>query len=349
MKRKYIIEVLSPLHIGNGNKISPMEYILDDQFHRIDMDSLFKDERFPVDEFIQSVKEFFYLGNFYPDIARQHKKYSLEISQELKKEKKIKEVYEFIKSGGRVYIPGSSIKGAIRTAILYYAIKNDREIFDFVKDHLLKLSIKGGDRRKADDKIEEKFFGRTTHDFMKGLIITDSNLLPPSCLKLQLVRVLSVNVANKLTPKLGLLAETVKLGNKFEISIKIDDFYFEAEELGFKNKKEFVDNLPQILMEYSKDLIDYEIKFFEKYGLEEIVTFYEDLRPDDDILLRISWGSGWHTMSIARIFHEEPFFWELRKKFNLGRKGVKIFPKSRKIVFDDKLYPLGWIKLGEIK
>lgn len=326
-----------------------MEYILDDQFHRIDMDSLFRDGRFPVEEFIEKAKEFFYLGNFYPDIAKQHRKYSLEISQELKKERKIKEIYEFIKSGGRIYIPGSSIKGAMRTAILYYAIKNNKEIFDFVKDYLLRLSIKGGDRRKADDKIEEKFFGKTTHDFMKSLIISDSNLLPPSCLKLQLVKVLSVNVANELTPKLELLAETVRIGTKFEISMKINDFYFEAEELGFINKKEFVDNLPQILKEYSKELIDYEIKFFKKYGLEEIAAFYENLKSKDGILLRISWGSGWHTMSIARLFQEEPFFMELRKKFNLGKKGVEIFPKSRKVVFDDKIYPLGWIKLEEIK
>lgn len=358
MKKVYRIEVLSPLHIGNGNKVSPIEYLLDEKFYRIDMDSLFKDESFPVNEFIEKANEYFYLGNFYPNIAKQHKKYSLEISEKLKKEKKIKEIYEFVKSGGRVYIPGSSIKGAIRTALLYHAIKNDEWLFNLSKNHLLQLSVKGGDRKKADDKIDEKFFGKTTHDFMKSLIISDSNLLNPDCLKLQLVRVLSVNVANKLQQKLELLAEAIKVGTKFEISIKIDAFYFkeEAKELGFISKKEYLDNLSQICKEYSKELIEHELNFFKKYGknYDDVIAFYENLRSSDDFLLRVAWGSGWHTMSIARLFQEELFFMELRRKFNLGKRRnypyfVDIFPKSRKVVVDDKIFPLGWIKLEEVK
>lgn len=354
MKRRYKLTVLSPLHIGSGNKISPIEYVIDGRLYRIDMNSLFKDKNFPIDEFIEKAKDFLYLGNFYPDTVKKHAKYSIEISNELKRNRRTKEVLEFIKSGGRVYIPGSSIKGAIRTAILYYAIKNDKRLYNFSKNHLLELSVKGEDRdrKRADDEIENEFFGRTTHDFMKSMIISDSNLTTPDSLKLQLIRVLSVNVANKLQQKLELLAETLKIDSKFEISIKIDDFYFkeEARELGFSNKREYLDNLSQICNEYSKELIEYEIDFFRKFGgYNDIVRFYESLRKSDDFLLRISWGSGWHSMSIAKIFQEEPFFMELRKRFRLGRKGVKIFPKSRKVVVDDRIYPLGWIKLEEIK
>lgn len=44
----------------------------------------------------------------------------------------------------------------------------------------------------------------------------------------------------------------------------------------------------------------------------------------------------------------------LRRRFGLGkRRGypfyVEPFPKSRKIVFDDKKYPLGWIKIKMVK
>jgi len=353
MINKYNIEIMSPVHIGNGNKISPMEYILEDKFDRIDMDSLFEDKDFPKDEFIEKAKSYVYLGSFYPNIAKRHKLYSLEVCDELKKKKRVKEVFEFIKSGGKAYIPGSSLKGSIRTAILYYAIRNDVEIYSLVKNQLTQLSIMGGNKKKADDQVEEKFFGKTTYDFMKGCIVSDSNLASPDILKLELIKVLSVNIANKLQPKLELLAETL-VGNKFEISIKIDDFYFkgEAKELGFSNKKEYLENLPNICNEYSKSLIEYEIDFFKKYGNEykDLIEFYENLKNiENGFLLRISWGSGWHSMSVARLFQEEPFFMELRKKFRLGRKGIKIFPKSRKVVVDDKIYPLGWIKLEEIK
>ena len=355
MKKVYRIEILSPLHIGNGNKINPIEYLLDEKFYRIDMDSLFKDENFAVNKFIEKANKCFYLGDFYPNIAKQHIKYSLEISEELKKKKKIKEIHEFIKSGGRVYIPGSSIKGAIRTALLYYAIKNDEWLFNLSKNHVLQLSIIGGNKKKADDVIEEKFFGRITHDFMKALIISDSNLKSPSCLKLQLIKAFSINIADKPYQKLDLLAECIKIGSEFKLDIKLEDFYFkEARELGFSSKKKYLDNLPQICNEYSKELIDYELKFYRKYKMQDLVEFYEKLDAEKGFLLRISWGSGWHSMSIARIFQEEPFFMELRKRFNLGKRRnypyfVDIFPKSRKVVFDDKIYPLGWIKLEEIK
>lgn len=357
MIKKYKVEIISPVHIGSGDKISPIEYILEDKFYRINMDSLFEDKDFPREEFIEKAKTQIYLGDFYSQ-AKKHKSYYLEICEELKRRKIIKEVLEFIKSGGKVFIPGSSLKGAIRTAIIYYAIKNKEEIHSFVKNELIKLSKKGGDRKRADDRIDEKFFGKTTHDFMKGLIVSDSNLFYTDVLKLQLVKVLSVNVANKLQQKLDLLVEALKIGSKFEISIKIDDFYFreEVKELGFSNKKEYLENLPKICNEYAKELIEYEMKFFKKYGnwYKDLIEFYEDLKEEDGFLLRISWGTGWHSMSIARLFQEESFFFELRKKFKLGKRKnppyfFNIFPKTRKVVVDDKIYPLGWIKLEEVK
>jgi len=350
--KRYQIEILSPVHIGSGNKISPIEYVLDNRFHRIDMDSLFRDSRFPVDKFIEKAKSSLYLGTYFPDIAKQHKIYSLDVSRQLLIEKKIGEVLEFIKSGGSVYLPGTSIKGAIRTAILYYAIKHTNELKEFTRRYLAKLAVKGGNRRHADDKLEERFFGKITHDFMKTLIVSDSNLLPPNHLKLQLIKVLSTNIANNLQQKLELLAETLKIGSKFEIGIKIDDFYFteEAKELGFGDKKIYLDNLPQICNEYSRDLIEYELKFFKEYRQEDMVSFYENLHIDKGFLLRLSWGSGWHSMSVARLFQEEPIFGELRRRFRLGKRyNLPIFPKSRKVAVDDKIYPMGWIKLEEVK
>jgi len=40
---KYEIEVISPVHIGSGGTISPIEYVVENNFYRVDMDRLFED------------------------------------------------------------------------------------------------------------------------------------------------------------------------------------------------------------------------------------------------------------------------------------------------------------------
>ena len=46
MRNRWRLEVLSPVHVGSGYRISPIEYVLDEKFYRIDMDSLFEDTDF---------------------------------------------------------------------------------------------------------------------------------------------------------------------------------------------------------------------------------------------------------------------------------------------------------------
>ena len=49
------LEALTPLHIGSGGMITPMEYVVDDDFYRVDMDKLFQDPEFDSEFLISSV------------------------------------------------------------------------------------------------------------------------------------------------------------------------------------------------------------------------------------------------------------------------------------------------------
>lgn len=140
---KYEIEVISPVHVGSGGGISPIEYVLEDKFYRADMDGLFADERFESDRFIEDAKVgALYLGRFDSELAKEHVRYALDISHSTRTNlqgligKRSSEVREFIKTKDDAYIPGSSVKGAIRTAILWYVLKNDRQLLEKAERYL---------------------------------------------------------------------------------------------------------------------------------------------------------------------------------------------------------------------
>jgi len=139
MIEKLTIKALTPVHIGDDRKLSPYsDYIYTNgMIHYVDSDKLMStlnDKQ--IESFIDGVNNSLKNTN--------DNKYKFRLSEFLRKEKidigevskyqlisevdtKAKEIKRFISTSGRAYIPGSSIKGAIRTAILYDYLKNYNE------------------------------------------------------------------------------------------------------------------------------------------------------------------------------------------------------------------------------
>lgn len=366
---KYKIEILSPVHIGSGEEISPMEYVIDEKFHRIDMEALFRDNDFNADDFIENSKfGSFYLGEFYADTGKRHILYTESISKDAKDYiiNKKASIREFINTSGRVYIPGSSIKGAIRTAIMWYALKNDNELFYEMEDYLNEIINKKikRSRKFAGKEIEKKIFGNDAkHDLMKALFISDSEIISQSYLGVEDIRILTTRMYGYGWKNFHTVLEALKPGTRLDIEIKIDEFLEKNyEKLGWNKKMtEYLRNFKQICNEYAKDLIDYELSFFKIYNndgrLDPIIDFYNNLynQIGDGMTLRISWGAGWHGMTVGRLI-EEDVLERLRHAYRLGKRRnepyyVKPFPKTRKIIFENgkPKYPMGWIKLEGIK
>ncbi len=132
---KLLIETLAPLHIGNGEEISALDAVISrgkllvidrDKFSRImtrdeiqSFGSWIADEmsRHGRDRRFQPRIENFIGKNIrLQDSIHETADYSIDAPEHLKLEKGIA---SFIKSGNRAYIPGSEIKGALRTAALF--------------------------------------------------------------------------------------------------------------------------------------------------------------------------------------------------------------------------------------
>lgn len=353
MKHKYKIETLTPVHIGTGEKIGSVEYVLDKGFHRIDMNELFKDSSFNVQTFINfSENRNFYLGEFNRELALKYPLYSVAIDPKIESEllnqiknKRSADINEFKKNVfNQPYISGSSIKGAIRTAILWHILKNDsNKLQDAI--NIIQKMIKQNPKypKKADNKILESIFGKDpNHDFLRALQLEDSNPFSITSLEVSDVKILTTTQNGAHPKRFSNFTETIVQSAKSNLKIKIDDFLLKediAKKLGFNGKKKFIESISKICNSYAKDFINNEIDFFNKYNLPDLANAYKNLlnkipSNNNEFLLHLGWGSGWHGMTITSRLGNT-ILNDIRWKFNLGKK-VKSHKKCNGIVKRDK-------------
>ncbi|MDI6860371.1 MAG: type III-A CRISPR-associated RAMP protein Csm5, partial [Methanocellales archaeon] len=282
------------------------------------------------------------------------------------------EVLEFIKTRDMAYIPGSSIKGAIRTAILWWVLRNDPSTFDRAKKHLDNLVRDRRAKRKfADKNIEDDVFGKEpTHDLLKALQVSDTNAVPAEKLEVREVRTLTTSQRGHDWKRFTTFLELLQLGTTLELDLHIDEFTLKddiARVLHIDGKQDLLRSIPKICNEFAKSFIEYETRFYGKYNvpreLDDVATFYNELRHDIDglrdnsFLLHFAWGSGWHGMTVGLALDRQTLE-KVRGKFRLGKsyrdrssgqwRLIPEFPKTRKIVLQNgrPMYPLGWIKLS---
>lgn len=136
--KRYGLEIttLSPVHIGDGGRLTPLDYFEEDRIiHVIDEDRLFEEleRRGLVNHFINyvekarvaSLREFMerFIRDAGPRIYESMIRHSSEI---LSGRVEGKQILTFIRDAGdKAYIPGSEIKGAIRIALLHSILEKD--------------------------------------------------------------------------------------------------------------------------------------------------------------------------------------------------------------------------------
>ena len=135
---KIILETISPVHIGTGERYGRSEFLVrGNDIIRLDVNKIYahlgeknkevflqflEDPRFRLDDFIKNVD----------DSISKAKLYSAKLKTNIPHE-----IAENIKTGFKGYVPGSTLKGAIRTAILS-AFIGDNEIIEIGKIFTMK-------------------------------------------------------------------------------------------------------------------------------------------------------------------------------------------------------------------
>jgi len=381
------IKLLSPLHIGNGNELKMIDFYLDEQENKVRFIDFEKFIDFCLEKNIDLTKETrhneyktgkdFSITKFMKKKQLDPKDFaSYSVSAIIEKRNRESEfaIKEFIKCGD-AYIPGSSIKGAIRTAIMWYYLNKRPDgkeiIFEGLEPWLRKSRISSHLLKSIDDNISAVVFGKDPRsDIFRILRVSDTNLIGMSCLEVSEIRV----VGNP--QEIPIYIENMKVDTELNFEFNFDELLLNDKEACscFKNIDSLnlmnIKSVFKACNDFSKNIIEKNLEYsWENYKCDATVDELKSLLKqvkncnDKEAILRIGWGGGWYSTTVGLILETLPRFttpmkgspknWELergtlRERFNLGRKSGTNrysfdFPKTRRVTIENK--SLGWVKL----
>lgn len=257
----------------------------------------------------------------------------------------------------RPYLPGSSLKGALRTALAWHGWNEVRP----------GLSGSLGERRAklAARPLEQAIFGRDpNHDLLRALRVSDSAPAPSSHLAIELVQVWTKRGAAA-----PISVEAVKPGAQFPLQVSLDETPFSEwsrQAQGFPlPHREWLDNLRHIATDRATERLRREKAVWDSWSrpgstnpcnqvLAELVTQKRN-STSPGFPLQLGFGTGWEGMTIGAPLKADPDWKQLYEHFELGKvpskRGVSVppeaYPTSRRVVAlaggAGQLVPMGWV------
>lgn len=281
---------------------------------------------------------------------------------------------EFIHDGmGKPYIPGSSIKGAIRTAVLATLASEVRDAAKKIdaskKDNRTGQIIKQGANAK---KVESELFGADPNsDVFRFLQVGDA-IFEPNCEEAHCMVNInereSKSFWDKSKPQ---MVETIGPNAETEFQLKLSsDYYKFAQRMWPQSAKNKLGTLPdemqalqklfRTIEENTEYLVGSEIDYWKDRKnsddsgkvseyidkMEEILDIAKKCQSDKECVLRIGHGSGWRFITGAWTEDFENFFSlvvPVSRPKNLNYEQYD-FPKTRRV--DDACELLGFVKLS---
>ena len=357
-KYKIPINILSPIHIGSIDSFNANEYLfIDDKVYRINIVKFFNSlNNKNKEKFIKLIQdENFSLSDLeYIDVEllKSFSRYDLINRCSDYPVYNNVQVECAIKSQNKLYIPGSSIKGAIKMALLYNSIQ-----YNQIPDLIDKVFFNNY------HTFINKFFSSPVEDatifynILRFLQIEDSSNFDNISHLHQLENWYADIDGKFMFPKKyeTRYLETIPESNSLQtvISTNYDKNFY--QELNFSEDTERLLNINTIsesLFSFADDLITFEINFFSKFQRDDLVKFYEELMEQNDYnkpLILLGGANGVYSNTIYLKIYEydqknNTHYSENLAQLLFDRADELLFPKSRKITYSESK-PLGWAQL----
>ncbi len=257
---------------------------------------------------------------------------------------------------GNPYLPGTSIKGMMRTLLLWGM---------FTSDSSLNLDTRklGNRRGWAAQQIERELLAPASRgkdapnkDIMKAFHVRDTDPVSPDQL-----HVASANIyptGTRSSKGVNVDVEALRKGTELVTTITIDEYGFNdsraSKKLGWDGLRVWFNRLARIGQAYTRRRLGEEAEFHVKKGPSSAQYFYKELIEVElgksEWLMQIGWGTGWKANTLNNIVTEHKRFeQDVLKKYRMGKGNYNPpsqFPKSRKLMLldDTPAIPLGWIK-----
>jgi len=347
IKNKLYCITLTPVHIGTGEVIEPFNYhIKDDVLYFLNISKfLIEVEKEVKEKFLKiiEINDIIGLRKFIRENINldKYSVFKIKVKSEISKEYEIKKddlrnqllIYPFIRNSikNTPYIPGSSLKGAIRTAVLNYFLQKE----DLNK---IKEKIKTEKLKQKSKKIEKLIlkYNTTDEDPFRVLKISDADLSKDSTF---VAEVFNYNPKNSRFNSMDIRIEMTdaELVNK-KIEFEIDITLLQEAKV----------SIP-LNMEIIKEACNQFYKKIALYEYEKFYKYHPELKEVSIRLLNIIEGISGNSfvVRLGRFSHAESMTLEGLRKILIRSKGRKSFIQeegaTRNLAL--KKYPLGWIKI----
>ena len=356
------VQIESPLHIGTGVVIRPDEdFILAGRRMAVlDVDKVLDavDERKLVEFQISRAGN---LASMLPDRrnAEEYARYVVPVPVGTR-EPRGTEVREAIKDpSGVPYLPGSSLKGAIRTALAVALVK--RKGSDWLRREL--GNPLGNRKEWASEPIMKELFGKAPQreggvlgkasdahvDVLRALRVSD--LLPSGVDAADtLLEVAEVKVMKRDGTGLPIFVEAVKVGTVFRGTITTDVRLLSEpvmQTIGAwrdVTEADLTTGLVGHCATHSRELIEKDDLLRPRLG--GLAARLDDATA----LMAVGWGTGWTAKTLGHILKTNSGFTNVGARL-LGRRGVPFnpstFPSTRRmtIVNEEPHQPMGWLRV----
>lgn len=299
------VKTLAPVFIGSGESLTKKEYLYEPESNKVlflNFGKMFSEiktgklarelRKYFMQENKMGLKEFLDKQDgitIKPEWIKHE--YSVKGAELLFEDKKFKGISLFMKDAyENPYIPGSSLKGAIRTALLKDDIQNHPEKFE--------KKLSGKECKKAFSKqskeIEEKGFfvelatkeqnkKKVSYDIMKGILVSDSKPLSSNALTL-CQKIDGKHDGNE--NKLPILRECLKPDTEIEFLLTIDQTYYKG---GIERIKQAIQCSFRSARAWIEEFSPMEMKSY-----------------DSEELLYLGGGSGYISKTVTYdLFHKE--------------------------------------------
>lgn len=259
------------------------------------------------------------------------------------------------------YLPGSSLKGALRTLLFRQAFRQDGQ--------QLRPQDLGRSRSWAAQGLEHELLSTAVrrgdapnYSLLRALQVADSDPVDAGTLLLVNARVFG---RHKTGAPINL--ECIRPDTELTATLTIDNYLFDDaqanKKLNFAARREWLQSLADLANEQARRRIEQEITFYRQRGASQAGAFYQALHgllkqpTPGQFVIQVGWGGGWDSKTLSYLLPDktrDAVVEQYRLARNYFKAGETPFPRTRRAVGKgqgeqiEPLRPFGWL-LVEMK
>jgi len=264
-----------------------------------------------------------------------------------------KPIREHIQGGNNtVLIPGSSLKGALRTAVFADRIINNQKLVQG------EINLKNYKGFFTDEHVSKNVFGSDpNHDIFKLLQVGDAAFTQTEIFE---TNVLNLSGGNwRIKESLTQFVETIPAGEITTMRLNFQDILLKRSGNNYFNENATMLQLSNLLPQvnaHTQRLVEDEFNFWkEKISEHDVIANYTDQLERivniskncerNECILRIGWGSGFRSMTgdwQGSMNNED--YQRLVRALRPKHSEDLLFPKTTRLIAGG--VPLGFVKLS---